>query len=303
MAADLLPPRTTGLGAIGGGRGHPRSDPLRAHPLGRAWRSALAVAWNTVLPTSRRGAGRGALQGLRRAIAPSEGAGPLSYLAAGRRCDPRLVLVHGTPGSAEGWAGYLQRPPAGFEVLAPDRPGFGASAPERAVTSLATQAQTLAMLLPADGRATVVLGHSLGGAVGARLAADHPDRVDALILLAAALDPALERTHPLQHVGRWPGVHALLPRAIRNANAELLALKEELAALQGALGRIRCPVFIVHGTDDDLVPVANVAYAQRHLRAAARVSARLLPGFDHFLPWTVPLEVRRVIAAAGSAAC
>jgi len=95
----------------------------------------------------------------------------------------------------------------------------------------------------------------------------------------------------------------VLPRALRNANAELLALRGELVDLARVLGRIRCPVFIVHGTEDDLVPLANVAYAQQHLRRAAQVTTRLLPGHNHFLPWNAQAELRRVIAAAGSATC
>lgn len=271
---------------------------------GRSLRSALAVAWRTIAsaPVARRGEGDGSRVS-RCTLLSGTGERPLSWLAAGDRSGARLLMLHGTPGSARGWTPYLQAPPAGFEVLAPDRPGFGLSRPDLAVTGLAAQAEAVAALLPQDDRPSVVLGHSLGGAVAARLAADYPGRVDALILLAAALDPALERVHPLQQVGRWPVVRALLPRALRNANAELLALRGELQGLARVLGRIRCPVFIVHGTADDLVPPANVAYAQQQLRRAVQVTTRLLPGCNHFLPWNAQAELRRVIAAAGSAAC
>ena len=272
-----------------------------APATGPSLRSALAVAWRTIgVPSA--GPRGGELRALRRTVTAGTGARPLSCLAAGDWTVARLLLLHGTPGSACGWADYLLAPPPGFEVLAPDRPGFGQSGP-LAVTSLSAQAEAVAALLPPDDRPTVVLGHSLGGAVAARLAADHPGRVDALILLAAALDPALERVHALQHVGRWPIVRRVLPRAVRNANAELLALRGELVDLARVLDRIRCPVFIVHGTEDDLVPLANVAYAQQHLRRAAQVTTRLLPRHNHFLPWNAQAELRRIIATAGSAAC
>ena len=45
-----------------------------------------------------------------------------------------------------------------------------------------------------------------------------------------ALELALERIHPLQRLGAWTPVRALLPRAARNANAELLVLQDELQA-------------------------------------------------------------------------
>ena len=227
----------------------------------------------------------------------------LSYIAAGTPGEPRLLLVHGTPGSAVGWGAYLRSPPAGFEVVALDRPGFGASGPASALTSLAAQAEAVAALLPGAGRGAVLLGHSLGGPVVARAAAEHPDRVCALILLAAALDPALERIHPLQRLGDWSPVRALLPRAIRNANAELLSLQDELVGLEPWLAGIRCPVFIVHGTEDDLVPPANVTFIERRLTGAACIRTVLLPGRNHFLPWNAEAEVRRVIEQARQSAC
>ena len=189
----------------------------------------------------------------------------ISYLRAGNPAGPRVVLVHGTPGSATAWADYLLDPPPGLELVALDRPGFDRSGPEAAAVSLEAQAAAVVALLPADGRPVVLLGHSLGGTIVARVAAEHPARVTALVLLAASLDPAQEKIHPMQWVGAWAPVRVMLPRVLRNANAELMALKPELEALAPMLSRITAKVLIVHGTKDDLVPVANVAFMQAHL--------------------------------------
>lgn len=222
----------------------------------------------------------------------------LSVLVAGDPRGTRVVLVHGTPGSADAWADYLLDPPAGVELVALDRPGFGRSAPADAVTSLAAQAAAVAALLPDDGRRAVLVGHSLGGPIVARVAAEHPQRVAALVLLAAALDPALEKIHPLQPLGAWPPLRRLLPRAVRNANAELMALQPELVELAGLLERITAPVLIVHGTDDALVPAANVPYATARLGAARCRETVLLPGRNHFLPWKDEAAVRAAIERA-----
>ena len=120
----------------------------------------------------------------------------------------------------------------------------------------------------------------------------------ALILLAASLDPAMEEVHPLQRVGAWAPVRALLPRMIRNANAELLDLKPQLEALRAELPLIRCPVLIVHGTRDDLVPFSNAAYAAANLTGACHVETIVLEGADHFLPWNATAAVRDAIARA-----
>jgi pimeloyl-ACP methyl ester carboxylesterase len=233
----------------------------------------------------------------------------VSYLRNGDASGPRVILVHGTPGSASGWADYLMKPPVGMEVVALDRPGFGASGPDGAVTGLAGQAAAVMALMPSDGRPVVLLGHSLGGPivayVAALLAAEQPQshRLRGVVLLAASLDPAQEDIHPMQHVGAWAPVRFLLPRTIRNANAELMALKPELLALQTLLGRINTKVVIVHGTQDDLVPVANVPFMQAQFTGARCQQTMLLEGRNHFLPWNSEEVVRRAVAAALESAC
>ena len=227
----------------------------------------------------------------------------LSYLRAGDSLGTRLILVHGTPGTATAWSDYLLSPPPGMEVLALDRPGFGRSGPTGAMVSLADQAAAVLALMPEGGRPVVLLGHSLGGPIVARVAADHPDRVAGLVLLAASLDPALEDIHPMQYVGAWGLVKPLLPRILRNANAELMALKPELESLALALPRITAKVVIVHGTQDNLVPVANVPFMQAHLTGARCVKTVLLEGQNHFLPWNSEATVREAIRTAMAPSC
>jgi pimeloyl-ACP methyl ester carboxylesterase len=231
----------------------------------------------------------------------------ISYLRNGDANGPRVILVHGTPGSASGWADYVMKPPAGMEVVALDRPGFGASGPDGAVTGLAEQAAAVEALLPTDGRPAVLVGHSLGGPivayVAAQLAAEQPQRVRAVVLLAGSLDPAQEEIHPMQHVGAWAPVRFLLPRTIRNANTELMALKPELVALQAMLGRINTKLIIVHGTQDDLVPVANVPFMQAQITGARCVQTILLEGRNHFLPWNAEDVVREAIRSALEPTC
>lgn len=277
----------------------------RAHaaPRGRLW-SALSVALAAIgcAPPGPR-TSEAATDALRQRIAVAAPLNvELSFLRAGDG-GPRVILVHGTPGSASSWADYLLSPPAGVEVLALDRPGFGQSGPNAAVPGLAEQAAAVFALLPTDGRKVVLLGHSLGGPIVARVAADHPERIHALVLLAASLDPALEEVHPMQHVGASALVRGLLPRAIRNANSELMALEAELIALAALLPRISAKVVIVHGTQDDLVPVANVSFMQTHLTGARCVKTVLLDGHNHFLPWNSQAEVREAIRVALEPSC
>jgi pimeloyl-ACP methyl ester carboxylesterase len=225
----------------------------------------------------------------------------ISYLQSGS--GTRVIFMHGTPGSATGWSDYVLEPVAGTQSVALDRPGFGSSGPQRAVISLAGQASAVVALLPSDGTGAVLVGHSLGGAVAAWVAAEHPQRVTGLVLLASSLDPAQEAIHPMQHVANtWP-ISAVLPRALRNANDELMAFKPELEALAPRLAAITAPTIIVHGTQDDLVPFANVAYMQAKLSQVRCIKTMVLQDQNHFLPWNSEPAVRQAVQWALQPSC
>ena len=226
----------------------------------------------------------------------------LSYLEGGEANGRLVVFVHGTPGSARGWADYLMNVPAGFHYIAVDRPGFGKSGPDEAVTSLAAQASAVAALIRAQHAGPAILvGHSLGGPVVVQTAVDEPGLVSALVILAGSVDPAQENVPFIQYMGdTWP-VRAVLPRAMRNANREIIYLKGELSRLEPRLGGIKIPVEIVHGMNDDLVPFANVAFMKAHLTGATPLHVNEMPGQNHFLPWNAKTQVDAAIAKATAA--
>ena len=229
--------------------------------------------------------------------------GDVSYLKAGDPAGHRVIFVHGTPGSADGWEEFLADVPNGFEFVAVDRPGFGESAPRKAVVDLSAQAQALKpLLVERDGKWPILIGHSLGGPVVAQMAADMPGQVDSLVIAAGSLDPDLEKIHFMQPVGEWWPIRQLLPRAIRNANQELMALKTELEELQPKLGTIEHPIVIIHGTVDNLVPYDNVAYMQRQFDGNENLSIVTLQGQNHFLPWNSKAEIDAAIHKLAEAA-
>jgi len=224
----------------------------------------------------------------------------MSARIAGNAKGRRVIFIHGTPGQARGWADYLLNVPKDLEYVAIDRPGFGASGPRDAVVSLARQAAAIKhLLVQRGGRWPILVGHSLGGPIAARAAADYPDRIGGLIILAGSLDPALEKIELIQKIARTFALDRLIPRRMRNANLELLGLKPELEALQAKLGGIKCPVTIIHGTSDTLVPYSNVAFMQRTMTAAAPLTIVKLQDQAHFLPW---LEKPAIDKAVGDMA-
>lgn len=98
----------------------------------------------------------------------------------------RLLAIHGLTGYGGRWrhlAGYLPE----IAIAAPDLLGHGRSS-WAAPWTIDANVAALAALLDEDADAPVlVVGHSFGGALALHLAAAHPDRVAALLLL----DPAV----------------------------------------------------------------------------------------------------------------
>ena len=227
----------------------------------------------------------------------------VSYLQSVQTQGVPIIYVHGTPGSAQAWVNYVEQPVKNSYSIALDRPGFGQSTPELAVTSLHDQAAAVLALMPTDGQKVILVGHSLGGPVVAQVAAEHPERVKALVLLAASLDPDLEDIHPLQPLGKYWPVRAMLPDKLRNSNDELMDLKSHLLKLEPMLKDITAPVVIVHGTKDELVPFENVAFMQAKLSQVQCQKTIVLENQNHFLPWNSETVVREAIAWAIEPTC
>ncbi len=211
----------------------------------------------------------------------------LSYLRAGTPGGQRVIFVHGTPGDAAGnWLDILKNVPDGFEFFAVDRPGFGLTRPKRQVVELDAQAAALEPLFDTRlGRKTILAGHSLGGPVVAAAAANYPDQVGGILVLAGALDPDLEDVQFIQYVGNIPPISWLLPRMLRNANRELIALEDELELLEPKLAGIHQPVIIIHGTEDKLVPYANVPFMEATMTGTSTLEVIRIEGMNHFLQW------------------
>jgi 2-hydroxy-6-oxonona-2,4-dienedioate hydrolase len=111
---------------------------------------------------------------------------PTRYLTAGTAGLP-LVLLHGVGDHAFDWQWVMPALARAHRVYAPDLPGSGGSAKPDVDYSPAFFTRFVATFLDALGvdRAAVI-GNSLGGLVGLRLALAEPERVAALGLVSSA---------------------------------------------------------------------------------------------------------------------
>ncbi|WP_159838636.1 alpha/beta fold hydrolase [Nocardia sp. CY41] len=195
----------------------------------------------------------------------------------GERLRPDYVLLHGLPLDGESWNDV--RAELDGPSLVVDLPGLGRSAPGDADALLPG-------LLASVRTRPVLVGHSLGCGPVLRYAAQHPERISGVVLVAPAfLQPrsglllrspltaaALRRTSAgdlARRLGvpesaaiasatanlRRPRVAARTVAALRRASAP--ARREELRTL---LARLEVPVRIVTGSTDPLtVPTTREA--------------------------------------------
>jgi carboxylesterase len=198
-----------------------------------------------------------------------------------------LLLLHGsgdTPQTLRYLAGRLQA--QGFTVRAPLLPGHGRGLRDFAAATADDYAraarQELDALL-AQYQWVGVIGLSMGGALGARIAAEHPE-VRALVLLAPYLTPPpsvalVSRTAPVWSLampylaggGKDESVHDPVARAASYAYgvfppSAVRALCETAYAGQRALSSITTPTLVVNSREDNRIPAALAEKATATLR-------------------------------------
>lgn len=190
----------------------------------------------------------------------------------------RVVIITGTPSWSEYWAPTIAGLPESREMIVADRPGFRASEPEAAVRDLAKQAEALAPMLEArEGQRILLVGQSFGAPIATLMAAQHPERVDAVLLMSAYFGDGGPTARRMIGAGRI--VRPLLPRDLRNSITEVTAQRNQLPTVWTALDELTQPIVFVHGDRDTFVPLeADTALAERGGHTMVTV-----PGGDHFL--------------------
>ena len=129
-----------------------------------------------------------------------------------------VVFIHGLVANGLTWRNVVPDLAGGVRCIAPDFP-LGAHTPAmpEADLTLRGQARILVDLLDAlDIPCAVIVGTGYGGDIAQMVAAEHPDRVTALVLIATnAFDSDPWPTKVLGWLGRPPGAAAVLARAVR----------------------------------------------------------------------------------------
>lgn len=221
----------------------------------------------------------------------------IHYAEVGRPGKPLVIFVHGTPGSWEAFAGYLADPDLvdRAHLISVDRPGFGRSGYKNVEPSLQRQANLLQPLLELDqtGCGAILVGHSLGAPLAARMAMEFPALVGGLVLVAPSLDPDLENPRWYNKMATYTVVNWAVPEPLMLANKEVMHLQRELQDMLPLWKSISIPVIVVQGEQDELVMPANADFAERMVHS--RLKTVRVPEAGHFILWNRPEIIKREI--------
>lgn len=221
----------------------------------------------------------------------SVGPRTLAYDEAGPADAPAVLLLPWLGGSRLGWRGVAEALSARYRVLVPDHRDTGDSQKSDEPYILPDLADDAAALLMAlNAVPAVVIGLSMGGMVAQHLAIRHPGLVRGLVLvstmpggadstpstergkaaifLPAELAPG-ERARQALTLSTFPGFAQGRPDLLGVAEANAArhpmgaeSFKRQFRAIRAhdttaGLPGIRVPTLVLHGDDDDLLPLPN----------------------------------------------
>ena len=115
--------------------------------------------------------------------------GPINWIDYGGDGQTAL-FVHGLGGSALNWMAVAPRLARRYRAIAIDLPGFGLSPPGNGY-GLATHRDAIDAFLDTVPHPVLLVGNSTGGLLAQMIAAERPEAVDKLVLIAPATPPAL----------------------------------------------------------------------------------------------------------------
>ncbi len=217
-----------------------------------------------------------------------------------------IVFSHGWPLTADDWDGQMlffgQR---GYRVIAHDRRGHGRSSQTWDGNEMDTYADDLAALFEAlDLNNAIMVGHSTGGGEVARYLGRHGSKRVAKAVLISAVPPLMLKTekNPVgQPIAAFDSLRAALvanrPQFYKDITLPFYGYNRPGAKISEGirehwwetdftedLKKIDIPVLVMHGDDDQIVPIA--AAGPMSAKILKKATLKVYPGFPHGMPTT-----------------
>jgi pimeloyl-ACP methyl ester carboxylesterase len=225
----------------------------------------------------------------------------INYAEIGNDSLPVVVFIHGSPGSWHGYAGFMKDANllVSVKMIAIDRIGFGHSEHGKGEKSLSKQVAYLKPIIQKYKKANnklILVGHSMGGPIVAKMAMDYPELIDHIIIIAGALCPELEPNQKWYRLPlSAPPFRFFASKTIKASNLELLHLKSELQKIKPYWINIYQPVTIIQGNSDKLVSPYNVDFAKKMIVNSRKLQFIIEQNMKHDVPWSYPHLVNQAI--------
>jgi len=211
--------------------------------------------------------------------------------------DPVTVFVHGFRSNSAGTKALALAAHAehqGRAFVRFDMRGCGQSDGEFADFTLSGALADLeAVLAHLSPRPVVLAGSSLGGLLSLQAARTHDTGLRGLMLIAPALhfvERVMDRLSEEDNA-RWRADGRFTFEDPYGEGPYTLGYSfytDAQASRRPPLPELQCPVVILHGERDELLPAADSIELARHLRAR-EVALEIIPGGDHRLTAAIPL--------------
>jgi pimeloyl-ACP methyl ester carboxylesterase len=232
------------------------------------------------------------------------------YYAQAGQGQPALLFIHGAGGDHTIWGEQLRELAPNFSVAALDLNGHGRS-PAREGEGFQTYTEDVLAVLEALAMPTVVVGHSMGGAIALMVALQRPKNLVGLGLVGTG---AKLRVHPqilelcqtdfertIDFIVQWAFAEQSPPELRERARAQMRrtgadALLRDFSScntfdVMARLSEIALPTLILCGRDDKLTPVKYSEYLQQNIPTA---QLKIIEGAGHM----VMLEQPRAVTTA-----
>ncbi len=229
----------------------------------------------------------------------------------------KILFLHAAGSNGHSWHNQIGHLGATHSPVAPDLPGHGRSSGVEGLASIGEYSDFIVRLMDAlEMKSAIIAGRSMGGAVAMDLAARHPGRVEALILMATAarFNIAQDRLEGLRAVtvGRAPQAFVTDGYSPKTVKDNFAVIREgwmeqiktdprvrytDVKAcaevdLRDALGKIERPTLIMAGADDTVTTVNDAELIKQKIRAAR---LEVIADAAHNLPTERPAEVNAAV--------
>jgi pimeloyl-ACP methyl ester carboxylesterase len=240
----------------------------------------------------------------------------IHYMVAGE--GKPLVLVHGLAGRAENWLTLVPEfTRNGYKVYALDLLGYGRSQQPDVDYSIALEEDILRQFLDSQQlQQPDIAGWSMGGWVSLKFAAEHPDRVQRLILMDSAglqfdgknADALRPKTEPeLAHMWEVLTPHPIsIPGFVardilRNIAVNDWVVGRALASMRtgrdvmdAKMQPVTMPVLIIWGKQDILIPLL---IGERMHAAMPQSLLYVYDGTGHLAPTERATQVSQLVVS------